>query len=57
MSVSNRDIIRKIETILSEILSKKHDAKITIKFVNSREKIQNGNCNTSRNIRKEQILD
>lgn len=50
MSVSNRDIICKIETILSEILSKKHDAKITIKFVNSREKIQNGNSNTSRDI-------
>lgn len=57
MSVSNRDIICKIETILSEILSKKHDVKITIKFVKAREKIQNGNSNTSRNIRKEQILD
>ena len=57
MSVSNRDIICKIETILSEILSKKHDAKIAIKFVKAREKIQNGNSNTSRNIRKEQILD
>ena len=57
MSVSNRDIICKIETILSEILSKKHDAKITIKFVKAREKIQNGNSNTSRDFRKEQILD
>lgn len=55
--MSNRDIVCKIETILSDILSKKHDAKITIKFVKSREKIQNGNGNTSRDIRKEQILD
>lgn len=55
--MSNRDIVCKIETILSDILSKKHDAKITIKFVKSREKIQNGNSNTSRDIRKEQILD
>lgn len=48
--VSKQDIKSKIETILSEILSKKHDAKITIKFVKSREKFQNGNSNPPRNI-------
>lgn len=55
--MSRQDIISKIEEILSDILSAKHDAKITIKFVKSREKNQNGDSNTSKNIRKEQILD
>lgn len=33
--MSNSDITSKIETILSSILSKKHNAKIKIKFVDS----------------------
>lgn len=35
--MSNTDITSKIEVILSSILSKKHDAKIKIKFVDSEE--------------------
>ena len=35
--MSNSDITTKIEVILSSILSKKHDAKIKIKFVDSEE--------------------
>lgn len=33
--MSDSDITSKIETILSSILSKKHNAKIKIKFVDS----------------------
>lgn len=51
--VSNKDIKARIETILSDILSKKHEAKITIKFVNSKEKKVNGNDSASGNIGKE----
>ena len=35
--MSNSDITSKIEVILSSILSKKHDVKIKIKFVDSEE--------------------
>ena len=35
--MSNSDIMFKIEVVLSSILSKKHDAKIKIKFVDSEE--------------------
>lgn len=35
--MSNSDITTKIEAVLSSILSKKHDAKIKIKFVDSEE--------------------
>lgn len=35
--MSNSDITYKIEMVLSSILSKKHDAKIKIKFVDSEE--------------------
>jgi hypothetical protein len=35
--VSDSDITSKIETILSSILSKKHNAKIKIKFVDSED--------------------
>lgn len=51
--MSKEDIKSRIEIILSDILSAKHDAKITIKFVELKEKNVNGNCNTSRNIGKE----
>ena len=51
--VSKEDIKSRIEIILSDILSAKYDAKITIKFVESKEKNVNDNGNTSRNIRKE----
>lgn len=33
--MSNSDIMSKIEVVLSSILSKKHDMKIKIKFVDS----------------------
>lgn len=52
MVVSSQDIKAKIEVILSDILSRKHDAKITIKFVDVKEKNVNGNSNTSGDIRK-----
>lgn len=35
--MSDSDITNKIETILSSILSKKHNAKIKIKFVDSED--------------------
>lgn len=35
--MSNSDITSKIEVVLSSILSKKHDMKIKIKFVDSEE--------------------
>jgi hypothetical protein len=49
--VSERDIKARIEEILSDILSDKYEAKITIKFLKD-EEIQNGNSNQSRNFRE-----
>lgn len=51
--MSKEDIKSRIEMILSDILSAKYDAKITIKFVELKEKNVNGNRNTSRNIGEE----
>lgn len=42
MEVSEQEIKTKIERILSDILSDKHEAKITIKFSKS-EEVNNGN--------------
>lgn len=42
MDVSEQEIKSKIERILSDILSDKHEAKITIKFSKS-EEVNNGN--------------
>ena len=42
MDVSEQEIKSKIERILSDILSDKHEAKITIKFSKS-EDVNNGN--------------
>lgn len=42
MKVSDEEIKTKIERILSDILSDKHEAKITIKFFRS-EDVNNGN--------------
>lgn len=42
MGVSKQEIKSKIERILSDILSDKHEAKITIKFSKS-EDVNNGN--------------
>lgn len=49
MEVSKIDIKSKIETILSEILSDKHDAHIRIKFGHSGEDY-NGDYDTPRTI-------
>ncbi len=57
MFVSNQDIKPRIESILSDILSAKYDAKITIKFVKREGKKENVNNNSTRGIQKEQILD
>ena len=48
MEVSGQDIKAKIEKTLSDILSRKYDAKITVKF--EKEKRNNGNSNQSRTI-------
>lgn len=53
MSVSSQDIKDRIETIMSDILSRKHDAKITIKFVEKKEQSTNGNDNSSGDFQKE----
>lgn len=50
MEVSKEEIKSKIERILSDILSDKHEAKITIKFLKS-EDVNNGNSNQTRDIR------
>ena len=50
MEVSKEEIKSKIERILSDILSDKHEAKITIKFSKS-EDVNNGNSNQTGNIR------
>ena len=52
MKVSDKEIKSRIERILSDILSDKHEAKITIKFSKS-EDVNNGNRNQSRNFREE----
>lgn len=57
MFVSNQDIKPRIESILSDILSAKYDAKITIKFVKKEAKKKYGNSNSTRGFQKEQILD
>lgn len=51
MEVSSEDIILKIEKILSDILSDKYDAKVTIKFIKKDE--TNGDHNTSRDIKRQ----
>lgn len=53
MPVSSQDIKARIETIVSDILSRKHDAKITIKFVEQKEQNTNGNNNSSGDFQKE----
>lgn len=53
MFVSNQDIKPRIESILSDILSAKYDAKITIKFVKKEEKKKYGNSNSTRGFQKE----
>lgn len=50
--MSNQDIKARIEEILSDILSDKHEAKITIKFVDKKEIICNEHTDSSRGIRK-----
>lgn len=49
MKVSEQEIKSRIERILSDILSDKYDAKITIKFSKS-EDVNNGNDDSSRHI-------
>jgi hypothetical protein len=56
VEVSAIDIKARIEQILSEILSDKHEAKITIRFGESGED-SNGDYDTSGNIGEKQILD
>ncbi len=46
--MSDSDITRKIETVLNTILSRKYNAKIKIKFVDSKE---NGNEQGRSNLR------
>lgn len=50
--MSDSDITVKIEEILNSILSKKYNAKIKIKFVDS-EEMHDGNKDTTRNFREE----
>ena len=52
MEVSEREIKSRIERILSDILSDKHEAKITIKFSKS-EDVNNGNHDSSRHFKKQ----
>ena len=54
-NVSKREIIERIEYILSYLLSKKHNADIKIYF--KKDEITNGNCDKSGDINEEQILD
>ena len=51
MKVSDEEIKSRIERILSDILSDKHEAKITIKFSKS-EDVNNGNDDKSGNFKK-----
>lgn len=57
MFVSSQDIKPRIESILSDILSAKYDAKITIKFVKKEEKKKYGNSNSTRGFQEESVLD
>ena len=54
-TVSKKEIIERMEYILSHLLSKKFDADIKIRF--KKEKITNDNCDKSGAIGEEQILD
>ena len=54
-NVSKNEIIERIEYIMSYILSKKYDCDIKIYF--KKEKITNGNNDSSRDFGEEQILD
>lgn len=56
MKVSKEEIKSRIERILSDILSDKHEAKITIKFSKS-EDVNNGNNDQTRSIKKKRVLD
>jgi hypothetical protein len=56
VEVSEIDIKSRIEEILSEILSDKHDVNITLKFRDQGEN-KNGDYNTSRIIGEKQVLD
>jgi hypothetical protein len=48
--VSKTELIERVEYILSYLLSKKHNADVKIIF--KKEKITNGNSDTSRNFSK-----
>lgn len=52
MEVSDEEIKSRIERILSDILSDKHEAKITIKFSKS-EDVNNGNYDSGRYFKKQ----
>lgn len=51
MKVSKEEIKPRIERILSDILSDKYEAKVTIKFDKS-EDVDNGNSGKSRDFKK-----
>lgn len=51
--MSEKDIRQKVERILSDILSDKYDAVITIKF--KKERVKNDDKNTSRTIGEKQV--
>lgn len=50
--MSEKDIKQKVERVLSDILSDKHDAVINIQFTKKKERVRNGNNNSSRTINK-----
>ena len=50
--MSEKDIKQKVERVLSDILSDKHDAVVTIQFTKKKERARNGDKNTSRTIDK-----
>lgn len=50
--MSNEDIKTRIEEILSDILSDKYEAKITIKFFKDEES-SDGDCNKSGDFREQ----
>lgn len=53
--VSKREIVANIEDILSYLLSKKHGMDVRIIF--KKGKYEDGNYDTSRDIREKQTLD
>lgn len=55
--MSKTDIKARIERILSDILSDKYNAKITVRFRDLKEHKSYGNNDTSGVIGKSQILD